>query len=73
MYTLDEFIERLIEVRTVAKAGGETPVAVFCAGLGRLVPAAAGLIPATPLMRGDELMGWDSSLKVNTTEIVRVF
>ena len=73
MYTLDEFIERLIEVRTVATAGGETPVAVFNAGLGFLVPAEASLTPATPLTRGKEFAGWNSSVYDNTTEIVRVF
>jgi hypothetical protein len=72
MYTLDEFIERMIELRTVAKAGGKTPVAVY-RGLASLGFAKAGLIPATPVIRGDELAGWNSSLTSNTTEIVRVF
>jgi hypothetical protein len=73
MYNIDEAIERLIELRKAAVAGGETPVAVFNAGLGYLVPAAAGLIPATPVIRGELLAGWNSSLSSNTTEVVRVF
>jgi hypothetical protein len=73
MYTLDEFIERMIELRNTAKAGGKTPVAVFNAGLSVLVPAEASLTPATPLTRGEEFAGWNSSVYDNTTEIVRVF
>ena len=72
MYTIDEFIERLQELRTVAKDGGKTPVAVY-RGLASLGFAKVGLIPATPVMRGDELAGWNSSLTSNATLIVRVF
>jgi hypothetical protein len=72
MYDLDHFIKRLIELREIAKAGGKTPVAVY-RGLASLGFAKVGLIPATPVIRGDELAGWNSSLSSNTTEVVRVF
>jgi hypothetical protein len=75
MYTIDEFIERLQELRMFAKAGGKTPVAIDDTSLcySNLRPANAGLIPATERMQKGELAGWNSSLSSNTTEIVRVF
>jgi hypothetical protein len=73
MYDLDQFIKRLIELREIAKAGGKTPVAACDSG-GHLMPlVAVGLSPATPRMRGEELVGWDSNLDANTTQVVRVF
>jgi hypothetical protein len=72
MYDLDEFIARLQELRMVAKAGGETPVAVHHSD-GGIVPASVGFLEATPRMRGEELVEWLRSPSSNTTEIVRVF
>ena len=75
MYTLDEFIALLQDLRKVATAGGETPVAIDDTRLswGHLRPAMAGLIPATERMDNGERVGWISSLNSNTTQIVRVF
>ena len=72
MYTLDEFIALLQDLRKVATAGGETPVVVHD-GFAFYTAAMAGLIPATERMDNGERVGWMSSLNSNTTQIVRVF
>jgi hypothetical protein len=69
MYTLDEFIERMIELRTVATAGGETWV-LMQAGR-HLEHIGIELQNATPTH--DESGKWTVKHKHNTSEVVRVF
>jgi hypothetical protein len=71
MYTIDEFIERLEQLRDVAANGGETPVAVVN-GVDDLEPAGVELVFATPDDTSNAI-SWIVRYKLNTTQVVRVF
>jgi hypothetical protein len=69
MYTVDEFIERLQELRNLAKDGGKTWV-LMQAGR-HLEHIGIELQNATPM--DDESGKWTVKHKHNTEQVVRVF
>lgn len=69
MYTIDSLIERLTELKRIAKQGGETPVAIGNSTCMQ-PPAIVEITAATPVA-GICGTRWTYTI-ANTTEILRI-
>lgn len=75
MYTLDEFIERLKELRGIVEKGGETPVVIAAEsnyGDECFEPAAVEIQNAMKPFKEDDQV-WISKDDGNTEQVISIF